>query len=159
LTVETWFGFDGISRTRSASPARSVSGQDSVTVGDPDYGPGDGGGLSQALFTGAQLISLPTASGPLRAAIDAGEKALTRQGNGLKLQVQRTAGSGTSQIVLRSKLTASQQRSQGLLETAASLLAGPVSPAVRGGLYRLITEAPGMIVGDSTAVMGAGFVV
>jgi hypothetical protein len=58
--------------------------------------------------------------------------------------VQRTAGSGTSQIVLRSKLTASQQRSQGLLETAASLLAGPVSPAVRGGLYRLITTLPGL---------------
>ena len=143
-TVETWFGFDGTSRTRSAPPARSVSGQDSVTVGYPDYGPGDGVGLSPALFTGAQLASLPTDSGPLRAAIDAGEKALSRQDNALKIQVRRTAGSSSSQIVLRSKLTASQQRSLELLETAASLLAGPVSPGVRGALYRLIATLPGL---------------
>jgi hypothetical protein len=141
-TVETWFGFDGTSRTRSASPARSVSGQDSVTVGDPDYGPGDGVGLSQTLFTGAQLASLPTDSGQLRAAIDTGEKALSRQDNALKIQVRRTAGSGTSQVVLRSKLPASQQHSLALLETAASLLAGPVSPGVRGALYRLIATLP-----------------
>jgi len=143
LTVETWFGFDGTSRTRSASPARSVSGQDTITVGYADYGPGDGVGLSQALFTSAQLASLPPDSGPLRAAIDAGEKALSRQ-EALKIQVQRTAGSGTSQMVLRSKLTASQQRSLELLETAATLLAGPVSAGVRGALYRLIATLPGL---------------
>jgi hypothetical protein len=117
-TVETWFGFDGTSRTRSASPARSVWGQDSVTVGYRDYGPGDGVGLSQALFTGAQLASLPTDSGLLRAAIDAGEKALSRQDNALKIQVQRTTGSSTSQIVVRSKLTTLAQGAVSLLLSA-----------------------------------------
>ena len=143
-TVEAWFGFDGTSRTRSVSPARSVSGQDSVTVGDPDYGPGNGVGLSPALFTGAQLASLPTDSGPLRAAIDAGRTALSHQEHALKIQVQRTAGSGSLHVVFRSKLTASLQRSLDLLETAASLLAGPVSPGVRGALYRLIATLPGL---------------
>jgi hypothetical protein len=37
-----------------------------------------------------------------------------------------------------------QQRSLELLETAATLLAGPVSPAVRGALYRLIATLPGL---------------
>lgn len=143
-TVETWFGFDGTSRTRSGSPAASVSGQDTVSVGDPDYGPGDGVGLSQALLTGAQLSSLPTVSGQLRAAIDAGDRALDRQEHALKIQVRRTPGSEVSQMVLRSKLTASQQRSLDMFDTAASLLAGPVSPGVRGALYRLIATLPGL---------------
>ncbi len=143
-TVETWFGFDGTSRTRSASPARSVSGQDSVTFGDPDYGPGDGVGFSPAVFSGAQLRSLPTGGAQLRAAIDAAQRALARQENALKIQVHRTPGSGTSQVVLRSTLNASQRRSLQLFETAAALLAGPVSPGVRGALYRLIATFPGL---------------
>lgn len=143
-TVETWFGFDGTSRTRSGSQTPSVSGQDSVTDGYPDYGPGDGIGLSQALFTGAQLSALPSDIGQLRAAISAGETALTRQDNALKIQVQRTPGSATTQLVFSSKLTASQQRSLDALETAASLLAGPVSPGTRGALYRLIATLPGL---------------
>jgi hypothetical protein len=121
-----------------------VSGQDSVTVGDRDYGPGDGVGFSLAMFTSAQLTSLPTESGQLRAAIEAGETALSRQDNALKIQVQRTAGSTTSQLVLRSTLTGSQQRSLDMFDTAVSLLAGPVSPGVRGALYRLIATLPGL---------------
>ena len=58
--------------------------------------------------------------------------------------MQRTPGSATTQLVLSSKLTASQQRSLDALETAASLLAGPVSPGTRGALYRLIATLPGL---------------
>ena len=143
-TVETWFGFDGTSRTRSAPPARSVSGQDSVTVGHPDYGPGDGVGFSAALFSNAQLASLPTDVAQLRAAIDAAQRAFSRQQNALKIEVQRPAGSSTSQIVLRSNQSASQRRALELFETAGALLAAPVSPGVRGALYRLIANVPGL---------------
>ncbi len=160
LTAETWFGFDGTSRTRSASAAPHVLGQDSVTVGDPAYGPGDVVGVSRALFTGAQLASLPTESGRLGAAIDAAEKALGRQENALTIQRRRTAGSRFFQYAARSTLTASQQRSLDMFETAASLLAGPVSPGVRAALYRLIATLPGLRsdgeVRDALGRLGAG---
>jgi hypothetical protein len=115
-----------------------VSGQDTVAVGDPDYGPGDGVGLSQTLFTGAQLVSLPTTAGLLRTAINVADKALSRQEHALRIQAQRTPGGAAMQVVLRSTLTASQRRSLDLLETVAALLAGPVSAGVRGALYHLI---------------------
>lgn len=142
-TVETWFGFNGLSRTRSASPAADESGQDSLTVGDDDYGPGDGVGLPEALFTSSQLASLPSTGGPLRAAIEAGVTALNRQEDALRIKVRRTAGSTTTQLV-RSGLTASQLHVQALFQTAASLLAGPVSAGVRSALYRLIATLPGL---------------
>ncbi len=142
-TVETWFGFDGLSRTRSASPAADESGQDSLTVGDREYGPGDGVGLPEALLTSSQLVSLPAAAGRLHAALEAGVAALDRRQDALRIEVRRTAGATTTQV-LRSRLTPSQLHEQALFETAASLLAGPVSAGVRSALYRLIATLPGL---------------
>lgn len=121
-----------------------MSGEDSVTVGDPDFGPSDGVGIAEVLFSNAQLASLPSDVARLRAVIDAGQKALDRQESALKFQVRRTPGSIRGQIVLRSKLTASEQHSLEVFGTAGALLAGPVSAGVRAALYRLVATLPGL---------------
>jgi hypothetical protein len=142
---EAWFGWNGVTRVRSPQPRPNFSGQETITVGYPYFGPsGATIGLPQALIPNQRLATLPTDIAGLRAAIDAGQAALTRQENALKIKVRRTPGSSEMQLVARSHLTPAQQRAYDLIGTAGALLAAPVSPAVRAGLFRLLATIPGL---------------
>ena len=177
-SIETWIGTDGTIRRRettlsqryanaaarrrwvaSGEPFPRLGGSDSITGGDGWFPPGSGAGgdLGDGLFNYGQLISLPTAVGPLGAAIERAQAALQRrEQHGLSMQIQPGVGVGGMQIIGgQGGLSPAQRRAIEDLNTIASLLSTPVTPAVRAALYRVAASLPGVAY-DGSARDGLG---